>query len=71
MKFGKADDPGSIDLSLPDDHLGTEALLKQQPERTEPMRLFVGCAKWNKEDLKNFYPRGTKDELAYYSSQFN
>lgn len=35
------------------------------------MRLYVGCAKWNKEDLKNFYPKGTKDELAYYSSQFN
>jgi len=31
----------------------------------------VGCAKWNKQDLKNFYPRGTKDELAYYSTQFN
>jgi uncharacterized protein YecE (DUF72 family) len=31
----------------------------------------VGCAKWNIQDLKNFYPRGTKDELAYYSTQFN
>jgi uncharacterized protein YecE (DUF72 family) len=31
----------------------------------------VGCAKWNKTDLKNFYPRGTKDELTYYSTQFN
>jgi len=25
----------------------------------------------NKADLKNFYPKGTKDELAYYSTQFN
>src|SRR5262249_21037690 len=25
----------------------------------------------NKKDLKNFYPRGVKDELAYYSTQFN
>lgn len=31
----------------------------------------VGCAKWNKQDLKGFYPRGTKDELQYYSRQFN
>jgi uncharacterized protein YecE (DUF72 family) len=31
----------------------------------------VGCAKWNRQDLKNFYPRGTKDELEYYASQFN
>ena len=71
MKFGKTDDPGSIDLSLPPDHPGTEGLLRKQPERTEPLHLYVGCAKWNRTDLKNFYPRGTKDELAYYSSQFN
>jgi uncharacterized protein YecE (DUF72 family) len=31
----------------------------------------LSCAKWNKQDLKGFYPRGTKDELAYYSTQFN
>lgn len=31
----------------------------------------MGCAKWNRTDLKGFYPRGTKDELIYYSSQFN
>ncbi|WAC02395.1 DUF72 domain-containing protein [Lacinutrix neustonica] len=31
----------------------------------------MGCAKWNRADLKGFYPRGTKDELAYYSTQFN
>jgi uncharacterized protein YecE (DUF72 family) len=35
------------------------------------MNLYVGCAKWNRTDLKNFYPRGTKDELDYYASQFN
>jgi uncharacterized protein YecE (DUF72 family) len=35
------------------------------------MNVYVGCAKWNKTDLKNFYPRGTKDELTYYSRQFN
>ena len=33
--------------------------------------MYVGCAKWNKADLKGFYPRGTKDELTYYSRQFN
>ena len=35
------------------------------------MNVYVGCAKWNKTDLKNFYPKGVKDELAYYSKQFN
>jgi len=71
MKFGSTDDPGSIDLSLPPDHPGTGVLLSKQTERKGPMQLFVGCAKWNRTDLKNFYPRGTKDELDYYSSQFN
>ena len=33
--------------------------------------IYVGCAKWNKADLKGFYPKGTKDELEYYSRQFN
>src|SRR5690606_34639821 len=31
----------------------------------------IGCAKWNRKDLKNFYPKGTRDELEYYSTQFN
>ncbi|MEM9001290.1 MAG: DUF72 domain-containing protein [Bacteroidota bacterium] len=35
------------------------------------LQVYVGCAKWNRQDLKNFYPRGTKDELQYYASQFN
>lgn len=71
MKFGKVDDPNILDLTLPKDHAGTETLLKKQKRKAEKPRLYVGCAKWNKTDLKNFYPRGTKDELAYYSTQFN
>lgn len=71
MKFGKVDNPESVDFSLPDDHPGTRTLLEKQQEKPARPRLFVGCAKWNKTDLKNFYPRGTKDELTYYSSQFN
>ncbi|EAQ48898.1 MULTISPECIES: DUF72 domain-containing protein [Leeuwenhoekiella] len=70
MKFGKVDDPGSIDFTLPPDHPDTKVLLNSKATNEKP-QLYVGCAKWNKQDLKNFYPRGTKDELAYYSSQFN
>src|SRR5699024_5359357 len=29
------------------------------------------CSKWNSEDLSNFYPKGTSDELKYYGKQFN
>ena len=68
MKFGSVPDPGNIDFKLPPDHPDTAGVLKKGKG---PMATFVGCAKWNKTDLKNFYPKGTKDELAYYSTQFN
>ena len=58
MKFGKVDDPGSIDFTLPPDHPDTKILLNSKATKAKP-QLYVGCAKWNKQDLKNFYPRGT------------
>ncbi len=70
MKFGKVDHPERIDFSFPADHPDTEVILGKY-KNDDPVNVFVGCAKWNRQDLKNFYPRGTKDELQYYSSQFN
>ncbi len=70
MKFGKVEQPELIDFTFPQDHPGTEVVLSKH--RNEgPVSIFIGCAKWNRQDLKNFYPRGTKDELVYYASQFN
>ena len=69
MKFGSVENINGIDLSLPKDHPDTAKVLKGK--ETKQFKMFVGCAKWNKQDLKNFYPKGTKDELAYYSTQFN
>lgn len=70
MKFGQVSNPEEIDFTLPKTDPATIHLLETQ-RSAEPMTVFVGCAKWNKTDLKGFYPRGTKDELAYYSQQFN
>ncbi|MGB3149399.1 MAG: DUF72 domain-containing protein [Maribacter sp.] len=70
MKFGKVEQPELIDFSLPKDHPETEVLLSGLKVKS-PLKIHVGCAKWNKQDLKNFYPRSIKDELAYYSTQFN
>lgn len=70
MKFGKVEHPEMVDFGMPDDHRDTSAVLART-RNDEPLKIYVGCAKWNKQDLKNFYPRGTKDELQYYSSQFN
>lgn len=70
MKFGSVDNPGEVDFTLPADHPDTVRVLKAE-KRNDSFEIYVGCAKWNRQDLKGFYPRGTKDELAYYSTQFN
>lgn len=70
MKFGSVDNPESIDFTLPKDHPDTAKVLKKTKSKSKP-DIYVGCAKWNKAELKGFYPKGTKDELEYYSRQFN
>lgn len=67
MKFGKLDDISGIDFSLPPDHPSN---LRYAAKKI-PTDLLFGCARWGKSDLKNFYPRGTKNELKYYATQFN
>ena len=69
MKFGKVDHPEIINFKLPPDHIDTVSVLEKEAKRD--IRIHIGCAKWNKQDLKGFYPKGTKDELHYYSRQFN
>lgn len=70
MKFGKVENPSEVNFSLPDDHPKTAEVLSNK-RNSKPVRIHVGCAKWNRQELKDFYPRGTKDELEYYASQFN
>ncbi|MGS0528217.1 DUF72 domain-containing protein [Zobellia nedashkovskayae] len=70
MKFGKVEHPELVDFTLPKDHNDTVGVLAGV-DKNQPVSISIGCAKWNRQDLKNFYPRGTKDELVYYSSQFN
>ena len=69
MKFGKVEDPSLVDFTLPQDNPDTKNILSQHKKGLHD--IYVGCAKWNKTDLKGFYPKGTKDELSYYASQFN
>lgn len=69
MKFGKVDNPGEIDFTLPEDHPETEKVISKYDGGQ--LKVYVGCAKWNRKDLKGFYPPGTDDELEYYSRQFN
>jgi uncharacterized protein YecE (DUF72 family) len=72
MKFGKVENPGEVDFTLPQDHPDTRNnLARGLDNKPADFEVYVGCAKWNRTDLKGFYPRGTKDELTYYSTQFN
>ncbi|MDI1256821.1 MAG: DUF72 domain-containing protein [Flavobacterium sp.] len=70
MQFGKVADPGGVHFSLPIDAPETKYILEKN-KNDLPFEVFVGCAKWNRTELKGFYPRGTKDELSYYATQFN
>lgn len=70
MQFGKVEDPSVVDFALPPDHKDTTKVLAKS-KGAGKMETYIGCAKWNKTDLKGFYPKGTKDELSYYSTQFN
>lgn len=70
MKFGSVDQPELVDFKLPKDPPDTFRVLKNSSFKGKP-NIYVGCAKWNRTDLKGFYPRGTKDELTYYATQFN
>jgi uncharacterized protein YecE (DUF72 family) len=69
MNFGSVEKVEGLDLSLPADHPDTKKVLGGKEVKN--LKIYVGCAKWNRTDLKNFYPKGTKDELEYYATQFN
>jgi uncharacterized protein YecE (DUF72 family) len=65
MKFGTVENPEAQDLGLP------EANTTFDRESGLSFQAWVGAAKWEKKYLHNFFPKGTKDELGYYASQFN
>lgn len=71
MKFGQVANPEEVDFTIPADHADTKRVLKKASGKG--FEVCVGCAKWNSKDLKGFYPKGVKakDELHYYSTQFN
>lgn len=70
MIFGQVPTPENIDFFLPADNIETKRVLAKH-KSNDNLKVYIGCAKWNKTDLKNFYPKGIKDELTYYSTQFN
>jgi uncharacterized protein YecE (DUF72 family) len=69
MRFGKVEDISAIDFGLPNDAPLTNRILSNTLNPN--YSVYIGCGHWGKDYLHNFYPIGTKDELAFYSTQFN
>ena len=69
MNFGKLEEPSQINFILPEDHPETKRILNHRNVKLE--NISVGLAKWGRANIVGFYPKGTKDELTYYASQFN
>jgi len=70
MKFGKVEDVSKVDFTLPVIHQDSFEVLIRYP-KDEDFSVYVGGARWAKQELKGFFPPKTKDELTYYSTQFN
>ena len=71
MKFGKVVDPSKLNLKLPNDHPETLRVLNANPLIDKKPRVNIGWPKWAKKDFGGFYPKGVKDDLSYYSTQYN
>lgn len=71
MQFGKVLNPELVDFTLPKDHSDTAKTFAEKGRKSGEPKVYIGAARWSRADMKGFYPRGTKDDLAYYSRQFN
>jgi uncharacterized protein YecE (DUF72 family) len=69
MKFGRLPHSENINFKLQADRFVAEKIFSG--DQLQKTNFYVGCTIWGRADLKHFYPRGTKDELAYYGSQFD
>jgi uncharacterized protein YecE (DUF72 family) len=74
MDFGRVDNIDAVDFSLPPDHSITKEVFENLKPNKRPLQLYVGCAKWGREDwIGKIYPKGTKskDFLSHYVKYFN
>lgn len=70
FEFGSVDNPGEIDFEFQADNPDMIKILEQS-RKPKKFQAYVGTGKFNKKEIKGFYPRGTQDQLAYYATQFN
>ncbi len=71
MDFGKSNDVGSVNFTLPPDHPDTAVVLGGAKKKAE---IYMGGAKWGRKDwIGRLYPAGTRpgEMLHYYAESFN
>ncbi|MFT5723791.1 MAG: hypothetical protein ACI9JN_000908 [Bacteroidia bacterium] len=72
MKFGLVTDNNHIDIKLPKDHPHTRSVIQNGNVPGDALKVYTGFAKWNRNYLNTFYPKGIgKKDLEYYSTQVN
>jgi uncharacterized protein YecE (DUF72 family) len=72
MKFGEVENSDAVDLTLPEDHISTSSVLLAQEPISSPTKVYTGFAKWNRNYITKFYPKGIgKKELEFYSTYIN
>lgn len=70
MKFGQISAPEEVDFTLPEDHVLTKNILSSI-NVSPSFKINIGLPRWAKDALPGFYPKGTKNELAYYAKYYN
>ena len=78
MDFGKVPESelNKIDFTLPDDHAGTDKILKSVKAKAKKKKpeVYAGCAKWGRTEwVGKIYPPKTKEKdfVTHYVKQFN
>ena len=64
MKFGKVENLEIVDFTVPQDQPDTKTTLLKYID-VSIFEINVGYEKWNKNDLKGFYPNGIKHILTH------
>ena len=74
MKFGRLEDVGNVDFSLPNKILANAKILASGKDSNVPLQIYLGCPAWgNKEWKTKIYPVNAKNNefLKYYAENFN
>jgi uncharacterized protein YecE (DUF72 family) len=71
MNFGSIFGDQSIKLDLPELNSENLSFLELSASSSNGFTKSIGSTSWSKASMKNFYSKGEKNALTYYSTMFN